>query len=97
KDWPNSRCSAMAAPGVLCRALRRVLARQTDGKLAPLSGAGAHHRHLSPVQFHEFAHQGEADTEARSGARIRAIGLPVKVEYVRQGLRRDADSGVSYA
>jgi hypothetical protein len=46
------------AASAISRLLRQVLARQTDGKLAPLPGAGTNHRYFPPVQLHEFAYQG---------------------------------------
>src|SRR5512146_102160 len=92
-------CAASAMPWSRRKAIAccRILPRQTHGELAPLPKAGARRRHTPLVQPHELAHQGEPDTEPRPGARIRLIGLPVKVEYVRQGLLRDTDPGVSHA
>ena len=47
--------------------------------------------------FDETAHQSETDAKSRLGMSRRAVYLHEEIEYMRQLLRRDADSGVANA
>src|SRR3954451_679886 len=71
--------------------------RQSHLQLAAVTRSVAARLHPAAVQLHQTAHQGKADTEARSRAVERLLALSEEVEDARQQIRPNADAFVADA